>query len=40
MLIAIILVFFYYLFLIPESPKWLFTWSRYDESRQNLKEVA
>ena len=30
----------YYLFVVPESPKWLYTWRKYQESKDNLAYVA
>jgi hypothetical protein len=30
----------YYAFIVPESPKWLYTWLRFDETRNVLKYVA
>ena len=39
-LILIVLCTIYYVLLIPESPKWLYTWGFYAESRRQLKYVA
>jgi len=30
----------YFYFVVPESPKWLYTWKRFDEARQVLKYIA
>jgi OCT family organic cation transporter-like MFS transporter 4/5 len=39
-LVFIIIAFFWYLFFVPESPKWLYTFKYYDESRKVLSEIA
>jgi hypothetical protein len=30
----------YILFVVPESPKWLYTWKNFEECRENLGFVA
>lgn len=39
-LILAVLVTIFFLIVVPESPKWLYTWERYEESRDNLVHVA
>lgn len=40
LLILLILAAIYYLAFVKESPKWLYTWKKYDESREVLQYVA
>jgi len=39
-LILAILTTIYFAIVVPESPKWLYTWHRYDEAREHLVYVA
>lgn len=39
-LIGAILITVYFMIWVPESPKWLYTFFKYDESRENLRYVA
>lgn len=39
-LIAAVLITIYFIICVPESPKWLYTFFRFDESRENLRYVA
>lgn len=39
-LILAVLITIYFLIVVPESPKWLYTFFRFDESKENLKYVA
>jgi hypothetical protein len=39
-LITTVLTILYMILLVPESPKWLYTWGYYDEARSSLQEVA
>lgn len=36
-LIVTVLTILYMIILVPESPKWQYTWGYYDEARENLK---
>ena len=38
--IIVALAGLYYAFLVPESPKWLYTWRKYPEAREVLNFVA
>tara|TARA_B110000285_G_scaffold220634_1_gene272624 strand:+ start:718 stop:867 length:150 start_codon:yes stop_codon:yes gene_type:complete len=40
MLIIQCLATAYILFVIPESPKWLYTWKDFDKAKENLGIVA
>ena len=40
MLIFMIFATLYLLIFVPESPKWLYTWKRFDESKEVLTKVA
>lgn len=39
-LILAVLVAIFFMILVPESPKWLYTFDRYETSRENLVFVA
>lgn len=39
-LILAVLVTIFFVIVMPESPKWLYTWERYEESKENLVHVA
>ena len=39
-LILAVLTTAYFGIFVPESPKWSYTWQRFDESRENLRYVA
>lgn len=34
------LVTIFFVIVVPESPKWLYTWERFEESKENLVHVA
>ena len=36
---AILVTIFFAIF-VPESPKWLYTWEQFDESKENLAYVG
>lgn len=40
MLVIVSLCSLYYVLVVPESPKWFYTWNQYDEAREVLGEVS
>lgn len=38
--ILTLIALLYYIFVVPESPKWLYTWKRFQEAKDVLARVA